>query len=181
VLLDAAARFERVVDESRAVILVGGTLAPIPELARKLFPTAVTVPTTPDEEASRASLAPPPSTASAYAAAPVPSLAAAAIPGFALAAAAAVAAAANPVQTTTPVGRTLTTLSCGHVVPRDALLPIAVGAGPSGRAFDFSFSARAAPEMIDELGRLLVNACAVAPGRRGLQSCPLYMSLQLSC
>ena len=40
VLLDSAARFRQVVDEARAVVLVGGTLAPIPELARQLFPNA---------------------------------------------------------------------------------------------------------------------------------------------
>ena len=41
VLLDAAARFKQIVDESRAVVLVGGTLAPIPGLAAQLFPDAV--------------------------------------------------------------------------------------------------------------------------------------------
>ena len=41
VLLDAAARFKQIVDDARAVVLVGGTLAPIPELAAQLFPDAV--------------------------------------------------------------------------------------------------------------------------------------------
>ena len=38
VLLDAAARFKAVVDNARAVVLVGGTLSPIDELAAQLFP-----------------------------------------------------------------------------------------------------------------------------------------------
>ena len=117
VLLDAAGRFKQVVDEARAVVLVGGTLSPIPELARQLFPDAKPV-----------------------------------------------SASASASGEARPVGRSLTWLSCGHVVPRDSLLPMAVGAGPSGRAFDFSFAARGTPEMMDELGRLLVNACAVVPG-----------------
>lgn len=125
VLLDAAARFKQIVDDARAVVLVGGTLAPIPELAAQLFPDAV-----PEEDGTFEGANDEKSSAVQHGKIP----------------------------------RTLTTLSCGHVVPRDALLPLAVARGPSGRALDYSFGSRSAPEMIDELGRLLANACRVAPG-----------------
>ena len=49
-------------------------------------------------------------------------------------------------------------------MPRDALLPLAVARGPSGLALDFSFGARDADTMVDELGRVVLNACAVSPG-----------------
>jgi len=49
-------------------------------------------------------------------------------------------------------------------VPRDALLPLAVGTGPSGLTLDFSFGKRDDEKMIDELGRIVCNACAVTPG-----------------
>lgn len=127
VLLDAAARFKQIVDESRAVVLVGGTLAPIPELAAQLFPDAVPEGGTFGAENGAVDEGP-------------------------------------KDENSSTVRRTLTALSCGHVVPRDALLPLAVAKGPSGRALDYSFGSRSAPEMIDELGRLLANACRVAPG-----------------
>ena len=146
VLLDSAARFRQVVDEARAVVLVGGTLAPIPELARQLFPNArprndevdekVTAKTTnvARDDPSNASHASRDASRDASS------------------------------RSTPRAARTLTSLSCGHVVPRESLLPIAVSAGPTGRSFDFSFASRGAPEMMDELGRLVANACAVVPG-----------------
>ena len=130
VLLDAAARFRQIVDESRAVVLVGGTLAPIPELARQLFPGAV-------PEGHETNAVEPRNEGQTN---------------------------ADTKENEGKPARTLTSLSCGHVVPPDALLPLAVAKGPSGKPLDYSFQSRGKPEMIDELGRLLANACQVAPG-----------------
>ena len=121
VLLDAAARFKTVVDNARAVVLVGGTLSPIDELAAQLFPDCERADATTkkrDEET----------------------------------------------KTNEKQKKALFSLSLGHVVPRDALLPLAVARGPSGLALDFSFGARDADTMVDELGRIVLNACAVSPG-----------------
>jgi hypothetical protein len=38
--------------------------------------------------------------------------------------------------------------SCGHIVPRESVLPIAVRQGPTGRQFDFRFESRSAPPMV---------------------------------
>ncbi|CAI5977586.1 unnamed protein product [Closterium sp. NIES-64] len=54
--------------------------------------------------------------------------------------------------------------SCGHIVPGESVLPLAVAKGPSGKNLDFTFQSRSDPAMIAELGRLLVNVCSVAPG-----------------
>ncbi|CAL0325992.1 unnamed protein product [Lupinus luteus] len=53
--------------------------------------------------------------------------------------------------------------SCGHIVPPDSIMPIAVSRGPSGRSFDFSYSSRSSPDMIRELGLLLCNLVNVVP------------------
>ena len=114
VLLDAAARFKAVVDNARAVVLVGGTLSPIDELAAQLFPDCERADATTQETQ----------------------------------------------ETNANEKKALFSLSLGHVVPRDALLPLAVARGPSGLALDFSFGARDADTMVDELGRVVLNACA---------------------
>ncbi|KAI3854561.1 hypothetical protein MKW92_042093 [Papaver armeniacum] len=53
--------------------------------------------------------------------------------------------------------------SCGHIVPPESILPIAVSHGPSSMSFDFSYSSRTSPNMIEELGRLLCNLVTVVP------------------
>ncbi|CAI5458628.1 unnamed protein product [Closterium sp. Yama58-4] len=54
--------------------------------------------------------------------------------------------------------------SCGHIVPGESVLPLAIAKGPSGKSLEFTFQSRSDPAMITELGRLLVNVCSVAPG-----------------
>jgi chromosome transmission fidelity protein 1 len=54
--------------------------------------------------------------------------------------------------------------SCGHVVGKERLLAVAVGAGPGGTALDFRHGSRGSVETIDELGRLVLNTCTAAPG-----------------
>ncbi|OVA20353.1 Helicase-like [Macleaya cordata] len=53
--------------------------------------------------------------------------------------------------------------SCGHIVPPESILPIAVSNGPSGMSFDFNYNSRSSPNMIEELGRLLCNLVTVVP------------------
>jgi chromosome transmission fidelity protein 1 len=55
------------------------------------------------------------------------------------------------------------TLSCGHIVPKEHLLGIALPSGPSTRRFHLTAQARQDVNVIDELGRLLVNVCRVVP------------------
>ena len=52
---------------------------------------------------------------------------------------------------------------CGHVVPPQQLLALAVGRGPSGRALDLRHEARGEGGVKAELGQLLVNLCGVVP------------------
>lgn len=54
--------------------------------------------------------------------------------------------------------------SCGHMVGKERLLAVAVGAGPGGTVLDFRHGSRGSHETIDELGRLVLNTCTAAPG-----------------
>uniref|UniRef100_A0A0E0PJ32 Helicase ATP-binding domain-containing protein n=1 Tax=Oryza rufipogon TaxID=4529 RepID=A0A0E0PJ32_ORYRU len=53
--------------------------------------------------------------------------------------------------------------TCNHIVPPESILPIAVTRGPSGKAFDFSYSSRSSHTMIEELGRFLCNVVTTVP------------------
>uniref|UniRef100_A0A182LRL6 DNA 5'-3' helicase n=1 Tax=Anopheles culicifacies TaxID=139723 RepID=A0A182LRL6_9DIPT len=50
-----------------------------------------------------------------------------------------------------------------HVVPKDAVLPIAIGRGPTGKEFLFNFANKQNMEMLDELQSTLLNVCQVVP------------------
>ncbi|XP_073254508.1 ATP-dependent DNA helicase DDX11-like [Porites lutea] len=54
--------------------------------------------------------------------------------------------------------------SCGHVIPAENLLSVALDKGPAGKEFDFTFQSRDSPDLKEELGRLLINIFAVVPG-----------------
>ncbi|XP_073982293.1 ATP-dependent DNA helicase DDX11 isoform X2 [Rhodnius prolixus] len=53
--------------------------------------------------------------------------------------------------------------SCGHVIPKENILPVIVCTGPTGKQLDFSYSSRSSTLMLNEIGRLLINVCNVVP------------------
>ncbi|BES92585.1 HELICc2 [Nesidiocoris tenuis] len=53
--------------------------------------------------------------------------------------------------------------SCGHVIPKENILPLVVPVGPTGQTLEFTFQKRNDPALIGELGRLLVNVCNIVP------------------
>lgn len=57
----------------------------------------------------------------------------------------------------------ITTLSCGHVIPRANLVAWNLSTGPSKGDFEFTYKNRGNGEMLDELGRALLNICTVVP------------------
>ncbi|KXJ75242.1 hypothetical protein RP20_CCG012073 [Aedes albopictus] len=50
-----------------------------------------------------------------------------------------------------------------HVVPADAVLPLAIGKGPSGKELLFNFANRQNKELLNELSSVLSNLCQVVP------------------
>ncbi|CZR57626.1 related to ATP-dependent RNA helicase CHL1 [Phialocephala subalpina] len=57
----------------------------------------------------------------------------------------------------------ITTLSCGHVIPKSNLVAWNLSKGPGGTVFEFTFGKRGDVGMVDELGRALLNICSVVP------------------
>jgi chromosome transmission fidelity protein 1 len=57
----------------------------------------------------------------------------------------------------------ITTLSCGHVIPKSNLVAWNLASGPSGKELEFTFKNREDGAMIDELGRAMLNLCTVVP------------------
>ncbi|BGP24533.1 CHL1 helicase [Rhodotorula toruloides] len=53
------------------------------------------------------------------------------------------------------------TFSCGHVVPADHVSTYAVGKGPTGVTFSFTYERRGDEQLLDELGQAIVNIAAV--------------------
>lgn len=54
--------------------------------------------------------------------------------------------------------------ACGHVIPSEQLLPVAMARGPSGHELDFTYQSRDTPQMMHELGRVMYNLCNIVPG-----------------
>ncbi|XP_064085722.1 ATP-dependent DNA helicase DDX11-like [Macrobrachium nipponense] len=54
--------------------------------------------------------------------------------------------------------------SCGHVIPGDQIMPVALSNGPTNTVLDFTYQNRGNPKVLDELGRVLVNLCTIVPG-----------------
>ncbi|XP_053695982.1 ATP-dependent DNA helicase DDX11 [Sabethes cyaneus] len=50
-----------------------------------------------------------------------------------------------------------------HVVPADAILPIAISKGPSGKEFLFNYGNRQSKDLLNELASTLSNICQVVP------------------
>uniref|UniRef100_A0A7S0ZIM9 Helicase ATP-binding domain-containing protein n=1 Tax=Timspurckia oligopyrenoides TaxID=708627 RepID=A0A7S0ZIM9_9RHOD len=53
--------------------------------------------------------------------------------------------------------------ACGHIIPKSNLLTLVLSKGPTGKRLDLSFSQRQDPELIDEIGRCILNVCRVSP------------------
>ncbi|EIW81280.1 DNA repair helicase [Coniophora puteana RWD-64-598 SS2] len=58
----------------------------------------------------------------------------------------------------------LSTFSCGHIVPQSHVQALLVGKGPSGRTLDFSFGNQKDKQLVNELGRTIANFVNLVPG-----------------
>lgn len=57
----------------------------------------------------------------------------------------------------------LTTFTCGHVIPPSNVLTACLAFGPTSSKLDFRYSSRSSHDIIDELGRTILNLCNVVP------------------
>jgi len=54
----------------------------------------------------------------------------------------------------------LTEFSCGHVIPPENILPIALASGPSGKQLDFSYQTRTMPTMVSSNAAVKCVGCS---------------------
>ncbi|VDP32290.1 unnamed protein product, partial [Soboliphyme baturini] len=54
--------------------------------------------------------------------------------------------------------------SCGHIVPKENLLPVIVCRGPRGGNMRFNYQTRTQPALMTELGQILISLATVVPG-----------------
>ena len=57
----------------------------------------------------------------------------------------------------------LKTFSCGHIIPKENLIALAVAKGPGGIDFDFTYDKRNSPAMIEALGNCLLELSNIIP------------------
>lgn len=57
----------------------------------------------------------------------------------------------------------LTTFTCGHVIPSTNIITSYLSFGPTSHKLDFRHNFRSSHNMIDELGRTILNLCNVVP------------------
>ncbi|CAO3622306.1 unnamed protein product [Cunninghamella blakesleeana] len=100
-LLNPAEVFKPIIDEAKSIILAGGTMEPISDFIRGLFPT-------------------------------VPK---------------------NKIHH----------FSCGHIIPSSNLLTLSLASGPSSKQFIFNYDSREDVQLMDEVGKSILNLCNVVP------------------
>ncbi|KAH9155103.1 hypothetical protein AeRB84_002906 [Aphanomyces euteiches] len=54
--------------------------------------------------------------------------------------------------------------SCGHIIPPTNLTSVALTVGPTNKELDFTFAKRHLKEVMDEVGRIVLNLTRVVPG-----------------
>jgi len=147
VLLNPALHFKQLASEARAVVLLGGTMQPFDYITAQLLDPNTGEPNTGEPSAGEPNAGGLNTVAST-------------------AAAAAALGASGALRARAPVARVagVRTFACGHVIPPESILPLALGKGPTGLELNFTYKHRATPAMVDELGRCLFNVCCSAPG-----------------
>jgi len=58
----------------------------------------------------------------------------------------------------------LTTFCCGHIIPASNVQTLLLTKGPSGSNIEFKFAQQSDPQVISELGQVILNFCNIVPG-----------------
>lgn len=141
VQIHSASQLDNVVEEAHAVILAGGTLRPFSHVAAELFGDDVNVMRAASEAEKQLSrnfdMLLPSSNPNTLRPPPPSSM--------------------------TQITPRLTTFTCGHVIPPNNVTTACLSTGPTSVKLDFRHSNRSSNQMIDELGRVIMNMCNVVP------------------
>eukprot|EP00041_Stephanoeca_diplocostata_P014004 m.251522 g.251522 ORF g.251522 m.251522 type:complete len:960 (-) comp19540_c0_seq1:191-3070(-) len=142
-LLNPAVYFEDILRETKAVILAGGTMAPMTEFADELLSPAF----------SARSTGTPGATVS-----PDPSMLPTSLSDD---------RAAGTKASSARIDVPISYFSCGHVIPPDNLIACIAAAGPSGKPLNYSYTNRSdpsrGPHLLRDTGQLVLNLCNIIP------------------
>lgn len=58
----------------------------------------------------------------------------------------------------------ISTFSCGHIVPKSSICTFILSKGPTNTAFRFDYNSQTKIDLIDELGRVVLNYSMITPG-----------------
>ncbi|KAL7550335.1 hypothetical protein ACHAWF_013582 [Thalassiosira exigua] len=139
VQIHSASQLDNVLEEAHAVVLAGGTLRPFTHMAAELFGNDTEV-------------------MSAASSAEVELTAHDALPTKSSA-----PSSSRPPSTFLRKTPSLTTFTCGHVIPPKNALTACISFGPASRKLDFRHASRSSCDTIDELGRTIFNLCNIVP------------------
>jgi len=140
VQIHSASQLDNVVEEAHAVILAGGTLRPFSHVAAELFGDDVNVMRAASEAEGQLSR------------------------NFdMLSSSNSNTLRPPPPSSMTQITPRLTTFTCGHVIPPNNVITACLSSGPTSVKLDFRHSNRSSNQMIDELGRVIMNMCNVVP------------------
>jgi chromosome transmission fidelity protein 1 len=144
VQIHSASQLDNVLEEAHAVILAGGTLRPFSHVAAELFGDDVNVMRAASEAEGQLgrNFDMVPSSASNHQSNTLRR---------------------SPPTSMTQITSSLTTFTCGHVIPPSNVITACLATGPTSVKFDFRHSTRSSNQMIDELGRAILNMCNVVP------------------
>ncbi|KAK1733013.1 ATP-dependent DNA helicase, DDX11/CHL1 family [Skeletonema marinoi] len=130
---------DNVVEEAHAVILAGGTLRPFSHVAAELFGDDVDVMRAASEAEGQLSR------------------------NFDMLSKSTPNKLRSPPSSMAQITPSLTTFTCGHVIPPSNVITSCLSTGPTSVKLDFRHSSRSSNQMIDELGRTIMNMCNVVP------------------
>ena len=140
VQIHSTSQLDNIVEEAHAVILAGGTLRPFSHVAAELFGEDVSVMRAAFEAEGQLRQSfdkVSTSTANNDHRLSKPSM--------------------------TQITPSLTTFTCGHVIPPNNVTTACLSTGPNSVKLDFRHSSRSSNQMIDELGLVILNMCKVVP------------------
>ncbi len=139
VQIHSASQLDNVVEDAHAVILAGGTLRPFSHVAAELFGDDVEVMRAASEAEGQLSR------------------------NFDMMSTSTSNTLRSPPSSMVQITSSLSTFTCGHVIPPNNVITSCLSTGPTSVKLDFRHSSRSSNQMIDELGRTVMNMCNVVP------------------
>mmetsp|Transcript_14509 Transcript_14509/g.29548 ORF Transcript_14509/g.29548 Transcript_14509/m.29548 type:complete len:681 (+) Transcript_14509:1481-3523(+) len=139
VRIQSTCQLDDIMDEAHAIILAGGTLRPFSHVAAELFGDDIEVVNAASEAEHQLTRNQDNTSVTTLPCKP------------------------KALSSSIQLSPRLTTFTCGHVIPQTNVVTCCLSFGPSSKKLDFRHILRSSGDMIDELGRSLLNLCNIVP------------------